>query len=68
MTDEKLRELCLRIFAALREGIAGYLARWQQTAKGLSEVQAQQIAAELAPLFLSVINAFVVQDSLCCGF
>jgi len=68
VTDPTLRELCVGIFGSLRDAMTLYVARWQQSAHGLSVVDAQRVAREQAPLFVSVVNGFVVQDSLVPGF
>jgi AcrR family transcriptional regulator len=64
VTDPTLRELCIGIFGSLRGAMTLYIARWQQSAHGLSVADAQRVAREQAPLFVSVVNGFVVQDSL----
>jgi AcrR family transcriptional regulator len=64
VTDPHLRELCLGIFTRLRDAMTIYITRWQQSAHGLSQTDAQRVAREQAPLFISVVNGFVVQDSL----
>jgi AcrR family transcriptional regulator len=67
-TDPALLELCVEIFASLREAITAYLSRWQQVEHGLFEREAHRIASAQAPLFLSAVQGFVVQDSLVTGF
>ena len=64
VTDARMRELCVGIFTSLRDAVTLYIVRWQQSAHGLSEQDAQRVAREQAPLFISVVNGFVVQDSL----
>jgi AcrR family transcriptional regulator len=68
VTDPTLRKLCQNIFTVLRDALALYLTRWQQSRNGLSEPHARAVALEQAPLFVSVVNGFVVQDSLVDGF
>jgi AcrR family transcriptional regulator len=68
VTDTRMRELCVGIFTRLRDAITLYLALWQQSAHGLAETDAQRVAREQAPLFISVVNGFVVQESLVPGF
>ncbi len=68
VTDPALRELCVGIFGLLREAMTTYVARWQQSAHALSAAEAQRVAEEQAPLFVSAVNGFVVQDSLVPGF
>jgi AcrR family transcriptional regulator len=68
VTDPAMRELCVTIFASLRDAMTLYIARWQQSAHGLSVADAQRVAREQAPLFISVVNGFVVQDSLVPNF
>jgi AcrR family transcriptional regulator len=68
VTDERMRELCIGIFTRLRTAVTLYISRWQQSAHGLSEKDAERVAREQAPLFISVVNGFVVQDSLVTNF
>jgi AcrR family transcriptional regulator len=63
-TDPALLQLCVEIFANLSEAITAYLARWHHVQHGLSEGAARRIATDQAPLFLSAVQGFVVQDSL----
>jgi AcrR family transcriptional regulator len=67
-TDPALLELCVGIFESLRDAITAYLSRWQEVKHGLSERDAHRIAAAQAPLFLSAVQGFVVQDSLVRNF
>jgi AcrR family transcriptional regulator len=68
VTDTALRELCRGIFNRLRDAMTLYIAGWQQFAHGFSEADAQRVATVQAPLFISVVNGFVVQDSLVANF
>ena len=68
VTDDRLRELCVEIFSRLRDAVTLYIVLWQQSAHGASEQEAQRIAKDQVPLFISVVNGFVVQDSLVTGF
>jgi AcrR family transcriptional regulator len=63
-TDRDLLELCVNIFASLRDALAAYLTKWHEVEHGLSEKDARHLAIEQAPLFLSAVQGFVVQDSL----
>jgi AcrR family transcriptional regulator len=66
--DPPLREVVNEIFHRVRLGFEVYLARWQQQAHGLSEAEAHRVAKDQAPLFISAVHGFVVQDSLFNGF
>jgi AcrR family transcriptional regulator len=68
VTDPSLREVANESFARVRVAFASYVARWHQQAHGLSETDARRLGDEQAPLFLSAIHGFVVQDSLFEGF
>lgn len=63
-TDRDLLELCVDIFASLQDALTAYLARWHEVQHGLSVEDAGRLATEQAPLFLSAVQGFVVQDSL----
>ena len=67
-TDTALLELCAGVFDGLRDALILYLARWQQTEHGLSEKDARRVATAQAPLFLSAVQGFIVQDSLFANF
>jgi AcrR family transcriptional regulator len=67
-TDAALLTLCTDIFDRLREAIVVYLARWQQSEHGLGETDARRVAVVQAPLFLSAVQGFVVQDTLFTNF
>jgi AcrR family transcriptional regulator len=64
VTDRALRDLCRHIFTVLRDALTLYLTRWQEFEHHLSGPDAARVAVEQAPLFVSVVNGFVVQDSL----
>lgn len=64
VTDPKLRAVCEEILGQIRSGFELYLTRWQQQAHGLSEKDASQIGRDQAPLFLSAVHGFIIQDSL----
>jgi AcrR family transcriptional regulator len=63
-TDPSLLELCVEIFASLQNALVAYLALWQETQHGLSPAEAKRVADTQAPLFLSAVQGFIVQDSL----
>jgi AcrR family transcriptional regulator len=67
-TDHELLALCTAIFDRLRDAITVYLVRWQKSEHGLSEKDALELAAVQAPLFLSAIQGFAVQDTLLTNF
>jgi AcrR family transcriptional regulator len=67
-TDPSLLELCIEIFGSLQDALVAYLTRWQQTEHGLSPAEAKRIAITQAPLFLSAVQGFIVQDSLLKSF
>jgi len=67
-TDQALLDLCTDIFDRLRDAIVVYLARWQRSEHGLSAKDAQKIAVVQAPLYLSAVQGFVVQDTLFTNF
>jgi AcrR family transcriptional regulator len=67
-TDPELRKLCVEIFGSLRAAVTDYLTRWQQREHSLPEVEARRVATTQAPLFLSAVQGFVVQDSLLADF
>jgi AcrR family transcriptional regulator len=67
-TDPALRTLCVEIFASLRNALTAYLAQWQQVEHGMSATEARHVAMSQAPLFLSAVQGFVVQDSLLSDF
>jgi AcrR family transcriptional regulator len=67
-TDRALLDLCTNIFDRLRDAIVLYLERWQRTQHGLSEREAHRLAVEQAPLFLSAVQGFAVQDTLFTNF
>jgi hypothetical protein len=58
----------MSVFDGLRDALIRYLARWQQTEHGLSEKDARRVAIAQAPLFLSAVQGFIVQDSLFSDF
>jgi AcrR family transcriptional regulator len=64
VTDPAMRAVCGEILAQIRSGFEGYLAGWQQQANGLNALEAARIAADQAPLFLSAVHGFIIQDSL----
>jgi AcrR family transcriptional regulator len=64
VTDPKMREVCVDIINRVRTAFERYLARWHVQAHGLSEKDASRIAQDQAPLFVSAIHGFVIQDSL----
>ena len=67
-TDRALRDLCTHIFDRLRDAIVVYLERWQRSEHGLSERDAHRLAVVQAPLFLSAVQGFAVQDTLFTNF
>ena len=67
-TDPPLLELCTQIFDRLRDAIVLYLERWQRSEHGLSEKDAHRLAVVQAPLFLSAVQGFAVQDTLFTNF
>jgi AcrR family transcriptional regulator len=67
-TDPDLLELCVNIFASLRDALTAYLTKWHEVEHGLSEKDARRLATEQAPLFLSAVQGFIVQDSLFTDF
>ncbi|HEX4444779.1 MAG TPA: TetR/AcrR family transcriptional regulator [Galbitalea sp.] len=68
VTDATLRDLCRGIFTTLRDAMTLYLTRWQRSAHGLSDADARRVAEDQVPLFIGVVNGFVVQDSLVADF
>jgi AcrR family transcriptional regulator len=68
VTDPSMREVANEFFSRVRAAFADYISRWHEQAHGLSETDARRIADEQAPLFLSVVHGFVVQDSLFAPF
>jgi AcrR family transcriptional regulator len=68
VTDPSMREVANEFFSRVRSAFADYIARWHRQAHGLSEPEALRVAEEQAPLFLSVVHGFVVQDSLIAEF
>jgi len=64
VTDPSMRELGNEFFSRVRLAFATYIMRWQQHAHGLSEAEAKIVAEDQAPLFLSTVHGFVVQDTL----
>ena len=67
-TDPALLELCAGIFDRLRDAIVLYLERWQQSEHGLSQPDAHRLSVIQAPLFLSAVQGFAVQDTLFADF
>jgi AcrR family transcriptional regulator len=67
-TDPLLMQLCTQIFDRLRDAIVRYLERWQQSEHGLPEQDAHRLAVVQAPLFLSAVQGFAVQDTLFTNF
>jgi AcrR family transcriptional regulator len=64
VTDPAMRAVCSDILTQIRGGFELYLTRWQQQAHGMSHGDAVRIAADQAPLFLSAVHGFIIQDSL----
>jgi AcrR family transcriptional regulator len=67
-TDKALLELCTHIFDRLLNAIVQYLAHWQQSEHGLPPSEATTLANVQAPLFLSALQGFIVQDTLFTNF
>lgn len=67
-TDPALRALCSDIFTQLRNALASYLARWNHAEHGMSEAEARRAASAQAPLFVSAVQGFVLQDTLFTDF
>ena len=67
-TDTALLELCAGVFDGLRDALTLYLTRWQRFEHGLEEKEARRVAIAQAPLFLSAVQGFIVQDSLFADF
>jgi AcrR family transcriptional regulator len=64
VTDPAMRAVCNEIIAKVRTAFEGYLARWQIQTHGLSPKDARRVGADQAPLFVSAIHGFVIQDSI----
>lgn len=63
-----IRDLTTDVFARLADGFRAYISAWHQQEHGLSADEAQQLAAEQAPLFLSAAQGYVVQSALLADF
>ena len=68
VTDPSLREVANEFFTRVRAAFSSYVTRWQQQAHGIPETEARRIGDEQAPLFLSAVHGFIVQDSLFADF
>ncbi len=68
VTDPTLREVANDFFSRVRSTFAQYIARWQETEHGLGASEARAIGDAQAPLFLSAVHGFVVQDGLFASF
>ena len=64
VTDPAMRAVCNEIIAKVRSAFESYLTRWQRQAHGLSDKDASRVARDQAPLFVSAIHGFVIQDSI----
>jgi AcrR family transcriptional regulator len=67
-TDPALLQLCAGIFDRIRDAVVVYLERWQQFKHGLSPAEAHRLAIVQAPLFLSAVQGFAIQDTLFADF
>ena len=67
-TDPALLTLCSDIFTQLRDALGNYLTHWDGSQHGMSEAEARRVASEQAPLFVSAVQGFIVQDSLFTDF
>lgn len=63
-----IHDLTTDVFARLADGFRAYIAAWHQQEHGLLVDEAQRLAAEQAPLFLSAAQGYVVQSALLADF
>ena len=64
VTDPEMLAVCFDILHQIRATFVQYLTRWHVQAHGLVEKDAARIAREQAPLFISAVHGFVIQDSI----
>jgi AcrR family transcriptional regulator len=68
VTDPSMREVANEFFSRVRVAFADYITRWQQLTHEQPETVARRVANDQAPLFLSVVHGFIVQDTLFAEF
>ena len=68
MTDDQLRGLVSSIITRLRAMYTAYIATWHRRTHGLSAEEADAIAVEQTPLFISASQGFILQQALFTDF
>jgi AcrR family transcriptional regulator len=64
VTNPKMREVCVEIITRILGAFTLYLTRWNVQAHGMSDKDAARVATEQAPLFVSAVHGFIIQDSI----
>jgi AcrR family transcriptional regulator len=64
VTDPLVRELAASTLVRMRETYAAYISRWQQEAHGLTQPEADVLAASQARVYVSAAQGFLLQNTL----
>lgn len=62
--DPRLHELALEVFTRLQTVLGRYLSVWYQREHGTPEAEADEIALDLVPLYVSAVQGYILQRAI----
>jgi AcrR family transcriptional regulator len=68
VTDPDIADLASTVLGRVAAAWTHYTSAWHQRTHGLSQEEAEAVAADQAPLLLAAVQGYVIQSSLVPGF